>query len=78
MKHEEKWHSFPAEIPPEEEPLRIEIWNNLLNAYELGVGAVYEGEWCHYDPKFKLKQPLFKETPPEIFWRLWEDEEDKE
>lgn len=78
MKHEEKWHSFPAEIPPEEEPLRIEIWNNLLNTYELGVGAVYEGEWCYYDPKFKLKQPLFKETPPEIFWRLWEDEEDKE
>ena len=78
MKHEEKWHSWPEEIPPEGKPLRIEIWNNLQNAYELGVGAVYEGEWCYYDPVFKLNQPLFKYLPPQIFWRLWEDEEDEE
>lgn len=78
MKHEEKWHSWPEEIPPEAVVLRVEVWNEYREAFERGIGVFWKGEFFH--PDFEnlyddYGQCLFNGCVEKVYWRLWEDEE---
>lgn len=75
MKFPERWHKWPEETPPENEPLQVEVWNPFLEKYELAVGIFRKGEFFHYDSG-ESSQYLFNHVLEEVFWRLWEDEED--
>ena len=30
MKFPERWHKWPEETPPENEPLQVEVWNSTV------------------------------------------------
>lgn len=77
MKHLEKWHKWPEEMPPEDEPLQVEVWNNFHEKYELAVGVFYDGEFFHHDPSGLVGQYLFNHALEEVFWRLWEEEDEE-
>ena len=74
MKFPERWHKWPEEIPPENEPLQIEVWNSFLEKYELAVAVFREGDFFHYDSG-ESAQYLFNHVLEEVFWRFWEEEE---
>lgn len=74
MKFPERWHKWPEEIPPENEPLQIEVWNSFLEKYELAVAVFREGDFFHYDSG-ESSQYLFNHVLEEVFWRFWEEEE---
>lgn len=74
MKFPERWHKWPEETPPENEPLQIEVWNSFLEKYELAVAVFREGDFFHYDSG-ESSQYLFNHVLEEVFWRLWEDKE---
>lgn len=75
MKHPEQWHTWPQEVPPEDEPLRVEVWNNFYEEFEPAVGVFHEGEFFHHDLSGFFVQRLFNHFLEQVFWRLWEEEE---
>lgn len=74
MKFPERWHKWPEETPPENEPLQVEVWNSFLEKYELAVGFFRKGEFFHNDSD-ESSQYLFNHVLEVVFWRLWEEEE---
>jgi hypothetical protein len=76
MKYPKKWHTWPQEVPPEDEPLRIEAWNAFHKKYELVAGIFRDGEFLHHDPS-EFTQRIFFHEPERVFWRLWEGEDEE-
>lgn len=74
MKFPERWHKWPEETPPENEPLQVEVWNSFLEKYELAVAVFREGDFFHHD-SYESSQYLFNHVLEVVFWRLWEEEE---
>lgn len=74
MKFPERWHKWPEETPPENEPLQVEVWNSFLEKYELAVAVFREGDFFHHD-SYESSQYLFNHVLEEVFWRFWEEEE---
>ena len=78
MKHEEKWHKWPKETPPENEPLQVEVWNDFHEEYELAVAVFHEGEFFHHDlGALAFSQRLFIHGQKQVFWRLWKEEDEE-
>lgn len=77
MKHEDKWHSWPKEVPPEGQLLQIEVWNNFYEKFEPAVGVFHKGEFFHHAPSGFFVQRLFNHALEEVFWRLWEEEDEE-
>lgn len=73
MKFPERWHKWPEETPPENEPLQVEVWNSFLEKYELAVAVFREGDFFHHD-SYESSRYLFNHVLEEVFWRLWEEE----
>lgn len=81
MKFPERWHTWPGETPPEGVPLRIEVWNDYYEAFECAVGIFWKGEFFQHEHENRYgeyTQRLFNHVLEQVFWRLWEDEEDEE
>lgn len=74
MKFPERWHKWPKETPPENEPLQVEVWNDFHEEYELAVAVFREGNFFHHDSG-ESSQYLFNHVLEEVFWRFWEEEE---
>lgn len=73
MKDKSKWHKFPDELPPENECIRLEVWNEIKNYWECVAAMFFNGSLCFYDRPIDSPQKLFFKVPDEIYWRLWED-----
>ena len=76
MKFPERWHKWPEETPPENEPLQVEVWNSFLEKYELAVAVFREDVFFHHDP-YESSQYLFNHVLEEVFWRLWDGEDEE-
>lgn len=78
MKHPEQWHKWPKETPPENEPLQVKVWNDFHEEYELAVGVFHDGEFFHHDlGALALSQRLFIHGQKQVFWRLWDGEDEE-
>lgn len=78
MKFPERWHKWPEETPPENEPLQVEVWNDFHEEYELAVGVFHDEEFFHHVlGELEFRQRLFVRRQKQVFWRLWEGEDEE-
>lgn len=77
MNHPEQWHKWPEEVPPKYQLLQIEVWNDFYEEFEPAVGVFHEGEFFHHGPNGFFIRRLFNHALEEVFWRLWEEEDEE-